>query len=193
MMNEDEVAKYSLLLEEEKNIFHHVLRPENVRLTFEERQVHFVRTCAAIKNIIQLKLFRSKYISVENYFRKRWEVSRAQAYRLMDCHILLKSLKGFTIMPHRIRLCQFIKKLVGYENPAASEFWGNLLKETGGDEMKISTFNFGTQIKSMEREKERQRIENPQSDMKMNEIDKEYEGERGTKRTIQLAKTKSVI
>ena len=63
----------------------------------------------AIYTIIQEKLFRVRYQSVENYFRfvstapllldlthylhrSRWEVSRAQAYRFMDCYPTLEVL-----------------------------------------------------------------------------------------------------
>lgn len=79
---------------QEKKIYKNVLKTtDSVRYsltTYEQKQAEFKSTCEAIHTIIDRKLFRIHYVSVENYFRKRWEVSRAQAYRLMDCHPVLE-------------------------------------------------------------------------------------------------------
>ncbi|KAI9140432.1 hypothetical protein BKA69DRAFT_1125690 [Paraphysoderma sedebokerense] len=56
----------------------------------------FLRTIAAVNTIVQSKLYRIKSISLEDYFKKTFNISRAQVYRLIDCAIVVKDLEGLT-------------------------------------------------------------------------------------------------
>lgn len=124
-----------------------------------DKQTEFVETCrsvhpnpSAIYTIIQDKLFRIKYQSVENYFRYprpnsslRWDVSRAQAYRFMDCHPVLNILASCTAVPHRIRLCQALKKSVGSLDPTRMHStWSTVVKECEGVEEAIAGFDWSS-------------------------------------------------
>ncbi|KAJ3304124.1 hypothetical protein HDV03_003125 [Kappamyces sp. JEL0829] len=96
----------------------------------------------AIYTIIQEKLFRCKYQSVENYFRNRWDVSRAQAYRFMDCHPILEALSHLDLVPHRIRICQNLKKVAGLSKQKIVQVWESCVEQCHGDEEAISSFEW---------------------------------------------------
>jgi hypothetical protein len=82
------------LLKEEEMISKNVLKiidPKLYNLTpFETKQQEFLDTCMAIQNIVNSKLYRCISGSLEGYFKKRWNVSRAQTYRLFECASVLK-------------------------------------------------------------------------------------------------------
>ena len=59
-------------------------------LSFESKQLEFRETCFAILSIVNNKLYRSISPSLEQYFKKRWSVSRAQVYRLYESAAVLK-------------------------------------------------------------------------------------------------------
>jgi hypothetical protein len=82
------------LAREEEKISKNVLKiidPKSYNLTpFPTKQQEFRDTCIAIQNIVNSKLYRCISGSLEGYFKKRWNVSRAQTYRLFECASVLK-------------------------------------------------------------------------------------------------------
>lgn len=85
-------------------------------------QKNFRETVFAIYDIIDQRLYKVKNLSVERYFRSRWDISRAQAYRFHTCATVIKvsswidwvmtiqELVGFATLPARERLCRFLKR-----------------------------------------------------------------------------------
>lgn len=53
-------------------------------------QATFVATMTAVRDIVTQKLYKSKGKTLEAYFRERWNVSRPQVYRFIDCAIVLQ-------------------------------------------------------------------------------------------------------
>ena len=82
------------LASQESLISKNVLKVVDVKvwseLSFESKQLEFKETCFAILNIVNNKLYRCISTSLEQYFKKRWSVSRAQVYRLYESAAILK-------------------------------------------------------------------------------------------------------
>ncbi|KAI8616011.1 hypothetical protein BC830DRAFT_1119931, partial [Chytriomyces sp. MP71] len=79
-----------------------------------ERRTRFVRTVRAIGRIVDGRMFRAVAKSVEEYFKKRWRMQRAQAYRFVMCSSVIAMLGPAVAdaqLPHRERLCRTLKKL----------------------------------------------------------------------------------
>ena len=53
---------------------------------------NFDATVTAIYNIVEDKLYKLKFHSLEQYFRNVWSISRAQAYRFHTCARILSVL-----------------------------------------------------------------------------------------------------
>jgi hypothetical protein len=57
-------------------------------LTPEKRE-GFLRTLNAVSTIVKDKLYRGRCCTMEQYFSARHKISRAQVYRLLDCHTII--------------------------------------------------------------------------------------------------------
>ncbi len=56
---------------------------------------------------------------------------------------MLEALSTLPITPHRIRLCQSLKKIAGLNRSALISTWEAVLEQCGNDEDAISTFDWG--------------------------------------------------
>lgn len=68
----------------------------------------FSESVLAVANIVQYKMYRCLNMSLEDYFRSKFGVSRAQVYRLLDCAQILSDLQvpmnhEFVLQPYPIR------------------------------------------------------------------------------------------
>ncbi|KAJ3271631.1 hypothetical protein HDV01_006501 [Terramyces sp. JEL0728] len=130
-----------LLLEQEKLISPSVLKHSNYDCSsFGEKQIAFAKTCCAIRTIIKHKLYRVQSTNLEQYFLKRFNVSRAQVYRLMDCAAVLDCLEGISPTPHKYRICKELKKKASL-GPEIRTCWENVLAH-GTSEEQLDTFDF---------------------------------------------------
>jgi hypothetical protein len=78
------------LQEQELKIHLHVLKHvSQADVPFHQKQRDFSETCFAIRAIIKRKLYRAYSPNLEQYFLKKFKVSRAQVYRLLDCASIL--------------------------------------------------------------------------------------------------------
>ncbi|XJO77322.1 hypothetical protein BDV3_001916 [Batrachochytrium dendrobatidis] len=84
---------------------------EYARIPLEQKQKQFVETVTAIRAIICRKLYRDEgYDSLQTYFLSKWDVSRAQVYRLMDCWPILTTICKAHVIPYKERLCRTLKQ-----------------------------------------------------------------------------------
>jgi hypothetical protein len=73
-------TSYASLQELERRIYKNVLKHTVINQTWEQKQLEFSETCFAIKEIISLKLYRHYSTNLEQYFLKKFNVSRAQVF-----------------------------------------------------------------------------------------------------------------
>jgi hypothetical protein len=62
----------------ERRIYKSVLKHTTLHQSWEQKQFEFRETCFAIKEIISYKLYRHDSTNLEQYFLKKFNVSRAQ-------------------------------------------------------------------------------------------------------------------
>jgi hypothetical protein len=114
-------------------------------LSYQGKQKEFRDTCFAIHEIVVHKLYRGSFNSLENYFKKRWSVSRAQVYRLHESATILKLLGAdkdrSTVMPHKERMCRQLKSVCGLLREELQLVWSQVLESTAGAESQLSNFN----------------------------------------------------
>ncbi|KAI8894027.1 hypothetical protein BC833DRAFT_252280 [Globomyces pollinis-pini] len=94
---------------------------------FHDKQKAFYNTCFAIRKIIKEKLYRVQSTNLEQYFLKKFNVSRAQVYRLMDCASVLECLYGLYPLPHKYRICKELKQKAGV-GKECRQLWSDVLK-----------------------------------------------------------------
>ncbi|KAI9333458.1 hypothetical protein BDR26DRAFT_921374 [Obelidium mucronatum] len=104
--SQDEIGLSAMEADIDLKILNHVSGED-----LELRQKKFRKTVSAIQIIVGKKLYKEKAVSLENYFRECWKISRAQVYRFLDCASVLAQLEGFTRIPTRERLCRTLKCL----------------------------------------------------------------------------------
>ncbi|KAJ3270047.1 hypothetical protein HDV01_000595 [Terramyces sp. JEL0728] len=133
------------LLRQESLIARNVLKICNTKLfndiPFETKQQEFKNTCNAIQTIIVHKLYRCMSGSLEGYFRKRWNVSRATTYRFVECAAILKELSDMPIIPHTERICRRLKACVWFDGVKLRDLWQRILDITNGDESHLNYIN----------------------------------------------------
>ncbi|KAJ3253978.1 hypothetical protein HK103_007582 [Boothiomyces macroporosus] len=130
-----------LLKEQEELIHTSVLKHSNYDCSsFSEKQLAFAKTCSAIREIIKNKLYRLQSTNLEQYFLKRFNVSRAQVYRLMDCAAVLDCLTDISPIPHKYRICKELKKKASL-GPEIRTCWEKVLA-FGTSEEQLDSFDF---------------------------------------------------
>ncbi|KAJ3323695.1 hypothetical protein HDV06_001425 [Boothiomyces sp. JEL0866] len=133
------------LFKQESRIARNVLKICNTKLynelPFETKQQEFKDTCYAIKQIVVQKLYRCMSSSLEGYFKKRWNVSRASTYRFLECATILSELSDLPIIPHKERICRQLKACVGFNRENLRNLWQQILDTTGGDESHLNCIN----------------------------------------------------
>ncbi|KAI3636922.1 hypothetical protein MIR68_005189 [Amoeboaphelidium protococcarum] len=102
------------------------------------KQQCFQETVQAIHDIIDKKLYREKDMSIEDYFKTHWDISRAQAYRLYNCGQVLNELKEFSILPNRERYCRIIKKVTKLKQERV-KLWAKVIEIVDGNEDLITS------------------------------------------------------
>ncbi|KAJ2997497.1 hypothetical protein HDV02_005458 [Globomyces sp. JEL0801] len=116
---------------------------------FHDKQKAFYNTCFAIRKIIKEKLYRVQSTNLEQYFLKKFNVSRAQVYRLMDCASVLECLYGLYPLPHKYRICKELKQKAGV-GKECRQLWSDVLKH-GTFEDQIDQFNYDALPKLVEK------------------------------------------
>ncbi|ORX52515.1 hypothetical protein BCR36DRAFT_30547 [Piromyces finnis] len=76
---------------------------------YQKKQERFKKTAFGVQTIVSRKLYRAANLTVEEYFRKKWNISRAQVYRFLDAADVLRQLKDFTFTPRHELLCRTLK------------------------------------------------------------------------------------
>ncbi|KAI9175403.1 hypothetical protein H9P43_006764 [Blastocladiella emersonii ATCC 22665] len=76
-----------------------------------DKQDGFMRTLMAVHTIVKDKLYRARQCTMEQYFTQFHKISRAQVYRLLDCHTILMELHDFAVRPFKQRICRTLKKV----------------------------------------------------------------------------------
>ncbi|KAJ1510930.1 hypothetical protein HMI56_006027 [Coelomomyces lativittatus] len=95
-----------------------------------EKQEGFIRTLNSVHTIVRDKLYRARHCTMEQYFSQYHKISRAQVYRLLDCHTILQELSEFPEKPLKQRICRTLKKVA--PNPAArKKLWQAVLNKHG--------------------------------------------------------------
>ncbi|KAI3652989.1 hypothetical protein MP228_002414 [Amoeboaphelidium protococcarum] len=110
----------------------------DVIISGDNKQQRFQETVQAIHDIIDKKLYREKDMSIEDYFKTHWDISRAQAYRLYNCGQVLNELKEFSILPNRERYCRIIKKVTKLKQERV-KLWAKVIEIVDGNEDLITS------------------------------------------------------
>jgi len=76
---------------------------------YQKKQERFKKTAFGVQTIVSRKLYRAANLTVEEYFRKKWNISRAQVYRFLDAADVLRQLKDFSFTPRHELLCRTLK------------------------------------------------------------------------------------
>lgn len=95
-----------------------------------EQQEGFIRTLEAVHCIVKQKLYRARRCTMEQYFSIYHNISRAQVYRLLDCHSVLKELDDFSVKPLKQRILRTLKKLAS-TTIARRKLWEAVLQKYG--------------------------------------------------------------
>jgi len=53
---------------------------------YQKKQERFKKTAFGVQTIVSRKLYRAANLTVEEYFRKKWNISRARMYPLLFIH-----------------------------------------------------------------------------------------------------------
>jgi hypothetical protein len=77
---------------------------------YHKKQEKFKNTVMGVHTIVSKKLYRLSDLTLEEYFRNRWKISRAQVYRFLDAAEVLKQLEDFTFLPSHELLCRTLKQ-----------------------------------------------------------------------------------
>jgi len=77
---------------------------------YHKKQERFKKTVMGVHTIVSKKLYRLSDLTLEEYFRSRWKISRAQVYRFLDAAEVLKQLNEFTFLPSHELLCRTLKQ-----------------------------------------------------------------------------------
>ncbi|KAG4106144.1 hypothetical protein H8356DRAFT_1026571 [Neocallimastix lanati (nom. inval.)] len=75
-----------------------------------KKQEKFKRTVMGAYDICSKKLYKATDPTLEDYFRRKWKISRAQVYRFLDAAAVLKQLDEFKYQPSHERLCRTLKQ-----------------------------------------------------------------------------------
>ncbi|KAH9249126.1 hypothetical protein BASA83_001600 [Batrachochytrium salamandrivorans] len=76
-----------------------------------QKQRQFLETVTAVRAIMLGKMYKATSSeSIQGYFQHKWNVSRAQVYRLLDCWTVLDALKDAHILPYKERICRTLKR-----------------------------------------------------------------------------------
>ncbi|KAJ3024773.1 hypothetical protein HK097_006849, partial [Rhizophlyctis rosea] len=92
----------------------------------------------AVHDIVTSKLYRTKNVSLEKYFREEWKISRAQVYRFMDCAVVLKQLEDLSPHPSRERICRSLKRLAKNRHDMR-KLWTTVLTNCDNDSENVSS------------------------------------------------------
>jgi hypothetical protein len=103
-----------------------------------DRSNRFRDTVLAVHEIIDKKLYKQKNLSIEAYFKQFWNISRAQAYRLFNCGIILRELAECPIPPNRERYCRILKQLVKTKAERL-ELWNRVLTAVNNQDQLINS------------------------------------------------------
>jgi hypothetical protein len=101
--------------------------------TTDPKPHSFHETVRAVSDIVTFKLYKAEPVekrdaSVESYFKSKWNISRAQVYRLLDCHMVLTALQKFPTVPVHERQCRILKKLTKGDANALMNLWQKVLE-----------------------------------------------------------------
>lgn len=103
-----------------------------------DRSSRFKETVLAVYDIIDQKLYRDKQQNIESYFKKYWNISRAQAYRLYNCGAIVKELEEFPVQPSRERYCRILKKITKTADDRR-RLWAAVLEQIKDNEASLSS------------------------------------------------------
>ncbi|KAJ3361346.1 hypothetical protein GGF32_007392 [Allomyces javanicus] len=102
------------------------------RAVTADMQDAFVRTLAAVHTIVKDKLYRARTPTMEQYFTQYHKISRAQVYRLLDCHAIMQDLRDFHRKPLKQRICRTLKKVTPAREPRR-RLWQAVVTKWGHD------------------------------------------------------------
>jgi hypothetical protein len=97
--------------------FSEVQMSSKISITELEQQINtgmrrFLHTGAALRQIRDLQLYREVgYESFSTYLEERYEMSRCQAYRLIDAEQVMRNLEGIVVLPVNERQCRALVRL----------------------------------------------------------------------------------
>lgn len=103
--NEDIIAEANTLLQESAE---DISKPNHQSKSDLDA---FKRKVLAIQRIVASRQYRCVADSLERYFRERWDMSRAQVYRFIDCAEVFTYLEGIEPQPSKERLCRSLKRV----------------------------------------------------------------------------------
>jgi len=121
----------SLLESQEKLISPSCIR-QSLYPMLTDRDSFFEQTMFAIANICEGKLYRAKSLTLEDYFKHEWSVSRAQVYRFLSCARVLKELQYFSVRPTKERICRAVRNLTSSRSELR-HLWAAILEKYGDD------------------------------------------------------------
>ncbi|KAI9104123.1 hypothetical protein DFS34DRAFT_691542 [Phlyctochytrium arcticum] len=99
-----------------------------------ERKFH--RMVMAMHDVIKHKHY--KPLSLEAYFREKWNMSTAQVYRLVDAASVLRQLEDFQVLPTRERACPSLKEHA--KTPfVMRQLWAAVLARVNNDSAAVTT------------------------------------------------------
>ncbi|KAJ3128859.1 hypothetical protein HK101_005331, partial [Irineochytrium annulatum] len=117
------------------------------------KQERFMKTVAAVHDIVVRKLYRQRSANLQKYFKSMWNISRASVYRIMDCAVVLDYLRNFSVLPARERLCRVLRK-IAKSRADTRRLWAAVLDNVSGNFDAITS----TVISTLHSELSRSRI-----------------------------------
>ncbi|TPX46439.1 hypothetical protein SeLEV6574_g03240 [Synchytrium endobioticum] len=114
-----------------------VLHPTESATRERKGAAAFKRSVIGLQKIVSEKLYRVMAASVQSYFKNRFELTRAQAYRFIDCAVVLDHLTGLK-HPTRERLCRCLKKVCTSRQDMRS-VWLKALAERQNDPERVNS------------------------------------------------------
>ncbi|KAJ3417167.1 hypothetical protein HDV05_006373 [Chytridiales sp. JEL 0842] len=97
------------------------------------KDVRFIETVRALQTIVDGRLYKVHQGTLKDYFKTRWNISRAQVYRLFDCGLVIRTLEPHFPphhLPTRERLCRILKQL-GKTPMGMRILWASVLVHSG--------------------------------------------------------------